>query len=117
MAQRLEVGSATVPCDPTLHAAAIHPQPPGNFAEGTTRIDFQQRQDAPKKGGNPGLELTHVPTFGVAQRSGAMLSSATLTPATAGRNPFNATLILRVHLARLCPFSGDVSEQFREVLA
>jgi hypothetical protein len=54
MAQRLEVGLATVPCDPTLHAAPIHPQPPGNFAERTTRIEFQQRQDAPKKGGITG---------------------------------------------------------------
>jgi hypothetical protein len=27
-----------------------------------------------------------------------MVSSATLTPATADRNPFNATLILHVHL-------------------
>jgi hypothetical protein len=53
MAQRLEVGVATVPCDPTLHAAAIDPQPLGDFAEGTTRIDFQQRQDAPKEGGIP----------------------------------------------------------------
>jgi hypothetical protein len=53
MAQRLEVGLATVPCDPTLHAAAIHPQPPGNFAKGTSRIEFQQRQDAPKEGGIP----------------------------------------------------------------
>jgi hypothetical protein len=51
MAQRLDVGLATVPCDPTLHAAAIHPQPLGNFANGTTRIDFQQRQNAPKEGG------------------------------------------------------------------
>jgi hypothetical protein len=42
---------ATVACDPTLHAAAIHPQPLGDLADGTTRIDFQQRQDAPKKGG------------------------------------------------------------------
>jgi hypothetical protein len=53
MAQRLEVGLAAVPCDPTLHAAAIHPQPPGNFAKRTTRIEFQQRQDAPKEGGIP----------------------------------------------------------------
>jgi hypothetical protein len=51
MAQRLEVGLATVPCDPTLQAAAIHPQPLGDFADGTTRIDFQQRQNAPKEGG------------------------------------------------------------------
>jgi hypothetical protein len=51
MAQRLDVGLATVPCDPTLHAAAIHPQPLGGFANGTTRIDFQQRQNTPKEGG------------------------------------------------------------------
>jgi hypothetical protein len=50
MAQRLEVGLAPVLCDPTLHAAPIHPQPLGHFAERTTRIDFQQRQDAPKEG-------------------------------------------------------------------
>jgi hypothetical protein len=54
MAQRLDVGLAAVPCDPTLHAAAIDPQPLGDFAEGTPRIDFQQRQDAPKKGGITG---------------------------------------------------------------
>jgi hypothetical protein len=53
MAQRLEVGLATVPCDPTLHAAAIHPQPLGDLADGTPRIDFQQGQDAPKEGGIP----------------------------------------------------------------
>jgi hypothetical protein len=51
MAQSPEVGLATVLCDPTLHAAAIHPQPLGHFAHGTTRIDFQQRQDAPIEGG------------------------------------------------------------------
>jgi hypothetical protein len=51
MAQRLEVGLATVPCNPTLHASAIHPQPLGDFADATTRIDFQQRQNAPKEGG------------------------------------------------------------------
>jgi hypothetical protein len=54
MVQRLDVGLATVPCDPTLHAAAIHPQPLGDFAEGTTRIDFQQRQNAPKEVGITG---------------------------------------------------------------
>jgi hypothetical protein len=43
MAQRLDVGLATVPCDPTLHAAPIHPQSLGDFGDGTTRIDFQQR--------------------------------------------------------------------------
>jgi hypothetical protein len=53
MAQRLDIGLATVLCDPTLHAAAIHPQPLGDFAHGTTRIDFQQRQDAPKEGRIP----------------------------------------------------------------
>jgi hypothetical protein len=53
MAQRLDIGLATVRCDPTLHAAAIHPQPLGDFAHGTTRIDFQQRQDAPKEGRIP----------------------------------------------------------------
>jgi hypothetical protein len=53
MAQRFEVGLAPVACDPTLHAAAIHPQPLGDFAHGTTRIDFQQRQNAPKEGGIP----------------------------------------------------------------
>jgi hypothetical protein len=53
MAQRLDVGLATVLRDPTLHAAAIHPQSLGNFAHGTTRIDLQQRQDAPKQGGIP----------------------------------------------------------------
>jgi hypothetical protein len=51
MAQRLDVGLAAVPCDPALHAAAIHPQPLGDLADGTTRIDFQQRQNAPKEGG------------------------------------------------------------------
>jgi hypothetical protein len=51
MAQRLDIGLATVLCDPTLHAAASHPQSLGNFAHGTTRIDFQQRQDAPIEGG------------------------------------------------------------------
>jgi hypothetical protein len=51
MAQRLEGGLAAVTRDPTLHAAPIHPQPLGDFADGTTRIDFQQGQDAPKKGG------------------------------------------------------------------
>jgi hypothetical protein len=54
MAQRLEVGLATVACDPTLHAAAIHPQPLGDFADGTAPIDFQQRQNTPKKGGITG---------------------------------------------------------------
>jgi hypothetical protein len=54
MAQRLKVGLAAVACDPTLHAAAIHPQPLGNFADGTPRIDFQQRQNAPKQGGITG---------------------------------------------------------------
>jgi hypothetical protein len=54
MAQRLDIRLAPVACDPTLHAAAIHPQPLGDFAEGTTRIDFQQGQDAPKEGGIPG---------------------------------------------------------------
>jgi hypothetical protein len=53
MAQRLEVGLAPVACDPTLHAAAIDPQPLSDLADGTTRIDFQQRQDAPKEGGIP----------------------------------------------------------------
>jgi hypothetical protein len=53
MAQRLEVGLAPVARDPTLHAAPIDPQPLGNLAEGATRIDFQQRQDAPKEGGIP----------------------------------------------------------------
>jgi hypothetical protein len=51
MAQRFNVGLAAVACDPTLHAGAIHPQPLGDFAEGTTRIDFQQRQNAPKQVG------------------------------------------------------------------
>jgi hypothetical protein len=51
MAQRFEVGLAPVPYDPTLHAAAINPQPLSDFADGTTRIDFQQRQKAPKEGG------------------------------------------------------------------
>jgi hypothetical protein len=51
-----------------------------------------------ERGRHPEPELTHVPRLGVAQRSGAMFSSATLTPATADRNPFNATLILHVHL-------------------
>jgi hypothetical protein len=54
MAQRLDGGLATVARDPTLHAAPIHPQPLGNFADRTTRIDFQQRQDAPKEGGITG---------------------------------------------------------------
>jgi hypothetical protein len=40
-----------VASDPTLHAAPIHPQPLGDFADRTTRIDFQQRQNAPKEGG------------------------------------------------------------------
>jgi hypothetical protein len=53
MAQRFEVGLAPVACDPALHAAAIHPQPLGDLAHGTTRIDFQQRQNAPKEGGIP----------------------------------------------------------------
>jgi hypothetical protein len=51
MAQRLDVGLAAVPYDPTLHAAAIHPQPLGDFADGTSLIDFQQRQNAPEEGG------------------------------------------------------------------
>jgi hypothetical protein len=51
MAQRLDVGLAAVACDPTLHAAAIDPQPLGDFAHRTSRIDFQQRQNAPKEGG------------------------------------------------------------------
>jgi hypothetical protein len=51
MAQRLDAGLAAVACDPTLHAAPIHPQPLGDFADGTTRIDFQQRQNAPKESG------------------------------------------------------------------
>jgi hypothetical protein len=51
MAQRFDGGLAPVASDPTLHAAAIHPQSPGDFADRTTRIDFQQRQDAPKQGG------------------------------------------------------------------
>jgi hypothetical protein len=54
MAQRFDGGLAPVASDPTLHAAAIHPQPLGDFAEGTTCIDFQQRQDAPKQGGITG---------------------------------------------------------------
>jgi hypothetical protein len=53
MAQRRDVGLAAVACDPTLYAAAIHSQPVGDFAQGTTRIDFQQRQNAPKEGGIP----------------------------------------------------------------
>jgi hypothetical protein len=53
MAQRREVSLAAVARDPTLHAAPIHPQPPGDFADGTTRIDFQQCQNAPKEGGIP----------------------------------------------------------------
>jgi hypothetical protein len=53
MTQRLKVGLAAVPRDPTLHATASHPQPLGNFADGTTRINFQQRQNAPKQGGIP----------------------------------------------------------------
>src|SRR5689334_14975175 len=60
-----------------------------------------------ERGRHHGPELTHVPTFGVAQGAGAMFSSATLTPATADRNPFNAALILHVHLARLYPFSNQ----------
>ena len=51
MAQRREVRLEAVPCDSTLHAAPIHPQPVGDFAHGTTRIDLQQRQNAPKEGG------------------------------------------------------------------
>jgi hypothetical protein len=53
MAQRLEVGVAAVARDPTLHAAPIDPQPLGDLADGTTRIDFQQRQNAPKEGRIP----------------------------------------------------------------
>jgi hypothetical protein len=53
MAQRFDVGLVAVTRDPTLHAAPIHPQPLGDFAEGTTRIDFQQCQNAPKEGGIP----------------------------------------------------------------
>jgi hypothetical protein len=53
MAQRFDSGLATVACDPTLHAAAIHPQPLGDFADRTPCIDFQQRQNAPKEGGIP----------------------------------------------------------------
>jgi hypothetical protein len=51
MAQRFDAGLAPVARDPTLHAAAIHAQPLGDLADRTTRIDFQQRQDAPKEGG------------------------------------------------------------------
>jgi hypothetical protein len=51
MAQRFDGGLAAVPHDPTLHAAAINPQPLGDLAHGTPRIDFQQRQNAPKQGG------------------------------------------------------------------
>jgi hypothetical protein len=51
MAQRFDGGLAPVASDPTLHAAASHPQPLGDFADRTTCIDFQQRQDAPKQGG------------------------------------------------------------------
>ena len=54
MAQRFGGGLAPVAPDPTLHAAPIHPQPLGDFAEGTPRIDFQQRQDAPEEGGITG---------------------------------------------------------------
>jgi hypothetical protein len=98
MVQRFDGGLAPVASEPTLHAAAIHPQPLGDFADRTTCIDFQQRQNAPKEGGLMSPELTHVPMLGVAQGSAAMLSSATLTPVTADRNPFNATLILHTHL-------------------
>jgi hypothetical protein len=51
MAQRFDGGSAPVASDPTLHAAAIHPQPLGDFADRTICIDFQQCQNAPKQGG------------------------------------------------------------------
>jgi hypothetical protein len=54
MAQRLDGGLAAVARDPTLHAAPIHPQPLGDLADGTARIDFQQRQNAPKEGGITG---------------------------------------------------------------
>jgi hypothetical protein len=53
MAQRRDVGLAPVARDPTLHAAPIDPQPLGDLADGTPRIDFQQRQNAPKEGGIP----------------------------------------------------------------
>jgi hypothetical protein len=53
MAQRLDAGLATESGDPTLHAASIHPQPLGDLTDGTTRIDFQQGQNASKKGGLP----------------------------------------------------------------
>jgi hypothetical protein len=51
MAQRLDAGLEAVACDPTLHAAAIDAQLLGDFADGTSLIDFQQRQNAPKEGG------------------------------------------------------------------
>jgi hypothetical protein len=37
-----------------LTRSNFHPQPLGDFAEGTTRIDFQQRQNAPKQVGITG---------------------------------------------------------------
>jgi hypothetical protein len=51
MAQRFDGGLAPVTSDPTLHAAASHPQPFGDLADRTPCIDFQQRQNAPEQRG------------------------------------------------------------------
>jgi hypothetical protein len=58
-----------------MHAAAIDLRSVGDFADGPNFIDFQENQNAPKEGG---IANQSQLTF-KARRSGAMLSSATLT--------------------------------------